>query len=337
MPIGSGIAAQIALKKETTYGTRVAPDLFYEFESEGGVRNQKFLASRQLRSGRTFQSSARRVATTRDAEVTIQGEVPNKGFGSILDLGHGNTVTPVQQGATTAYLQTHNWTGDPSKSATIQAGKPSVSAAGVGTTRPFDYLGSMLTTLQLACSVDNWLTFTAGFNCQDVTTSETLVTASYPTALEGFHFQQCAVTVNGVVQNLTTGSLVKSLALDVSLARNTERFGLRSSALKAAPVTNDYSPGSGSLGFEYTDNTIYGLYAAQTIVPVIYTFTSSSLAGTAIPYALTITMAACVLTSAPIQVGGPDVLTYDAGYDILDDGTNPPIKFEVMEVRSTAL
>ncbi len=337
MPIGSGIAAQIALKKETTYGTRVAPDLFYEFESEGGVRNQKFLASRQLRSGRTFQSSSRRVATTRDAGITIQGEVPNKGFGSILDLGHGNTVTPVQQGATTAYLQTHNWTNDPSKSATIQAGKPSVSAAGVGTTRPFDYLGSMLTTLQLACSVDNWLTFTAGFSCQDVTTSETLVTASYPTALEGFHFQQATVTVNSVVQNLTTGSLVKSLALDVSLARNTERYGLRSSALKAAPVTNDYSPGSGSLGFEYTDNTIYGLYAAQTIVPVIFDFTSSSLAGTAFPYKLTITMAACVLTGAPIQVGGPDVLTYDAGFDILDNGTDPPIKFELTEVRTTAL
>ncbi len=337
MPIGAGLAAQLMLKKESVYGTRVVPDLAYEFESEGGVRNQKFLASRQLRSGRTFQSSARRVATTRDAEITIQGEVPNKGFGSILDLGHGNTVTPVQQGATTAYLQTHNWSGDPSKSATIQAGKPSVDAAGVGTVRPFDYLGSMQTQLQLSCSVDDWLKFTAAFNCQDVTTSETLATPSYPTALEGFHFQQCVVSVNGVVQNLTTGSLVKSLSLDVSRPRNTERFGLRSSALKAAPVTNDYSPGSGQLGFEYTDNTIYGLYAAQTIVPVIYAFTSSSLAGAGFPYALTVTMAACVFTSAPITVGSPDVLTYEAGYDILDNGTDPPVKFEVMEVRTTAL
>lgn len=337
MPIGSGLAAQIALKKETTYGTRAVPDLFFEFESEGGVRNQKFLASRQLRSGRTFQSASRRVATTRDAEVTIQGEVPNQGFGSIIDLGHGNTVTPVQQGATTAYLQTHNWTGDPSKSATIQAGKPSVNAAGVGTTRPFDYLGSMLTQLQLSCSVDAWLTFTAGFSCQDVTTSETLATASYPTALEGFTFQQAAVTVNGVVQDLTTGSLPKSMSLDVSRPRNTERYGLRSSALKAAPVTNDMSPGSGQLGFEYTDNTIYGLYAAQTVVPIIYTFTSPSLAGAGFPYKFTATMAACVFTSAPIQVSGPDVLTYEAGYDVLDNGTDPPVKFEIMEVRATAL
>jgi hypothetical protein len=335
--IGSGLAGQVALKKETTYGTRVVPDLFYEFESEGGIRNQNFLASRQLRSGRTFQSSARRVPTTRDAGITIQGEVPNKGFGSILDLGHGNTVTPVQQGATTAYLQTHNWSGDPSKSATIQAGKPSVNAAGVGTVNPFDYIGSMLSQLQLQCAVDAWLTFTAGFDCQDVTTSETLATPSYPTALEGFHFQQCSVTANGVVQDLTTGSLAKSMGLDVSRPRNTARHGMRSSPLKAAPVTNDYSPGSGSLGLEYNSNVIYGLYAAQTVVPLVFDFTSSSLAGVGFPYRFTATIAAGVFTSAPIQVNGPDVLQYEAGFDILDDGTNPPIKFEIMEVRTTAL
>lgn len=337
MAIGSGLAGQVGLKKETTYGTRVAPDLFYEFESEGGIRNQKFLVSRQIRSGRTFQSSSRRVPTTRDAGITIAGEVPNKGFGSILDLGHGNTVTPVQQGATTAYLQTHNWTNDPSKSATIQAGKPSVNAAGVGTINPFDYVGSMLTTLQLSCAVDDWLKFTAGFDCQDVTTVETLATASYATALEGFHFQQCTTTANGVVQDLTTGSLVKSMSLDVSRPRNTERYGMRSSPLKAAPVTNDYSPGSGSLGLEYNSNVIYGLYAAQTVVPIIFDFLATSLAGVGFPFRFTATIAAAVFTGAPIQVSGPDILQYEAPFDILDDNTNPPIKFELMEVRSTAV
>jgi len=333
MAIGSGLSAQVAMKKETTYGTRVVPDLFYEFESEGGIRNQKFLVSRQLRAGRTFQSSTRRVPTTRDADVTISGEVPNKGFGSILDLGHGNTVTPAQQAATTAYLQTHNWTNDPSKSATIQVGKPSTD----GTVRPFDYLGSMLTTLTLNGAVDDWLKFVAGFNCQDEQTNQTLATASYPTALEGFHFQQATVTVNGVVQNLTTGSLVKSIGLDVSRPRNQERFGMRSAATKAMPITNDYSPGSGSIGFEYTDLVNYGLFTAQTVVPIIFDFTSTSLAGTAIPYRFTATIAAAVFNGTTPQVSGPDIINYEAPFDILDDGTNPPVKFELMEVRTTAL
>lgn len=332
-PVGAGISAQLAVKKESVYGTRVVPDQWFEFDSEGGIRNQKFLVSRALRAGRTFQSSARRVATTRDAKMTISGEVPNKNFGTILDLGHGNTVTPVQQGVTTAYLQTHNWTNDASKSATIQAGKPSVD----GTVRPFDYLGAMLETFQLSCSADTWLTFQAGFDCQDVKTDQTLATAAYPTALEGFHFQEATVTVNSVVQNGTTGSLIRSLGLDVSRPRNTERYGLRSTAVKAQPVTNDYSPGSGTIGFEYTSQAIYDLYAAQTIIPIIFDFTSTSLAGTAIPYRLTATIAAAVITTAPITVSGPDILDYDAGFDILDDGTNPPIKFELMETRTTAL
>lgn len=332
-PIGAGLAAQVALKKESTYGVRAVPDLFFEFESEGGVRNQKFLESKQLRAGRTFQSSARRVATTHDAATQISGEVPNKNFGSILDLYHGNTVTPVQQGATTAYLQTHNWTNDPNKSGTIQAGKPSVD----GTVRPFDYLGCVGASLSLSQAVDDWLKFEAGFDAQDVKTDQTLATASYATALEGFHFQQCTVTVNSVVQNLTTGALAKSCSLNLSRPRDTERYGLRSSPLKAQPITNDYSPGEGSVGFEYKDNAIYDLYAAQTVVPIILDWTSSSLAGTAIPFRFTVTLAACVFKSAPITVGGPGIVSYEAGFDILDDGTNAPVKIEVMETRSTAL
>lgn len=333
MAIGSGLAAQVAAKKETTYGTRVVPDKFYEFASEGGIRNQRYLESRPLRAGRFFQSEPRRVLTTRDAGVSITGEVPNKNFGVIVDLAHGNTVTPVQQGATTAYLQTHNLTGDPTKSATIQVGKPDTG----GTVRPFDYTGCMLNEFSLSCEVDGWLEFTAGFDAQDEDTAQTLATASYPTNLEGFNFQQCVVTVNSVVQNLTTGSLVRSMALDLSLPRANERYGLRSSALKAKPILNDYTPGSGTIGYEFTDMTQYGLFTAGTKVPIIFAFTGASNAGTAIPYSLTITIASAQFTGTTPQVGGPDILAFDAPFSILDDGTNPPVKFEIMDVATAAL
>lgn len=333
MAIGSGLSSQVGMKKETTYGTRVAPDLFFEFESEGGVRQQRYLESRQLRSGRFFQSGPRRIQTTRDGQVVINGEVPNKGFGSIIDLAHGNTVTPVQQAATTAYLQTHNHTGDPTKSATVQVGKPDTG----GTVRPFEYPGSMLSGLSLSCAVDDWLKFSATFDSQDEDTAQTLATASYATSLEGFHFQQATVTVNGVVQNLTTGSLVRSVSLDLGLPRAAERYGLRSTALKAKPILNDYTPGSGSLGFEFTDLTQYALFTAGTKVALILDFTSSSLAGTAVPYRVTFTMAQVQFTGTTPAVSGPDILGFEAPFVILDDGTNPPLKTEIMEVRTTAL
>ena len=333
MATGSGISAQVMAKKETTYGTRVVPTLGYEFMAEGGVRQQKYLESKQLRAGRFFQSGPRRVLTTRDAQVSLSGEVPNKDFGSIVDLLHGNTVTPVQNGATTAYTQTHNLTNDPTKSMTIQVGKPDTG----GTVRPFDYTGCMVNQFNLSCAVDDWLKFNTTFDAQDEDTAQTLATASYATALEGFHFQQATVTVNGIVQNLSTGSLVKSMGLDLSLPRATERYGLRSTALKAKPILNDYTPGSGSIGYEFTDLTQYGLFQAGTKVPVIFDFTSSSLAGTAFPFKITITIASAQFTGTTPQVSGPDVLAFDAPFSILDDGTNAPVVFAITETRTTAL
>lgn len=339
MAIGSGLASQVGMKKETVaYGTRAVPDLFFEFESEGGVRQQKYLESRMLRSGRFYQSAPRRILTTRDAQVTLNGEVPIKGMGSFFDLMHGNTVTPVQSGATTAYVQTHNITGDPNKSATIQVGKPDTGgAAASGTIRPFDYLGCMLSGTTFSCAVDDWLKFALTFDAQDEDTAQTLATASYATLLEGFHFQQCTVTINGVVQNLTTGSLVKSMSLDLSTPRATERYGLRSTALKAKPILNDYSAGAGSLGFEFTDMTQYALFTAGTKVPVIIDFTSATMAGTAVPYRLTFTMASCQFTGTTPAVSGPDLLDFEAPFVILDDGTNPPVVIAYTEVRTTAL
>lgn len=338
MALGSGLATQWAIKKESVYGTRAVPDLFFEYMTESGQRQQKYLESRQLRSGRSFQSSPRSVLTTRDAQVGVSFEVPIKGFGTIIDLLHGNTVTPVQQGATTAYLQTHNLTGDPNKSATIQVGKPdSGGAAASGTVRPFDYTGSMVNSFNVSCAVDDWLKCTLGADAQDEDTAQTLATASYATLLEGFHFQMASVTVNSVVQNLTTGSLVKGMSLDLSLPRQTERYGLRSTALKAKPILNDYTPGSGTLDYEFTDLTQYALFTAGTKCPLVLDFTSTTLAGTAFPYRITFTMAAVQFRGTTPAVDGPDVLNFSAPFSILDDGTNPPVVCTIYEVRTTAL
>lgn len=339
-PIGSGLASQLGWKKETVaYGTRAVPNAFAEFIAEGGVRQQKYLESSQLRAGRFFQSGPRRILTTHDAQVTVNGEFPNKGGGFLLDLLHGNTVTPVQQGATTAYLQTHNVTGDPSKSATIQIAKPDTgAAAGVPVARPFDYLGCMVSDCSFSVALDDWLKFALTFDAQEEDTSQTLATASYPTALEGFHFQQCTVTINSVVQNLSaTGSLVKGWSFDLALPRATERYGLRSSALKAKPILNAYTPGTGTLDFEFSDMVQYGLFTAGTKVPLVVDFTSASLAGTAFPYRLTFTFAAVQFTGTTPVVQGPDVLMFSAPYSVLDDGTSPPVKIELTEVATAAL
>jgi hypothetical protein len=69
----------------------------------------------------------------------LAGEVPTTGFGYLLNGLHGNTVTPVQQAATTAYLQTHTLSSPPtSKSYSIQVQMPPVTSS---TLVPIDYTG----------------------------------------------------------------------------------------------------------------------------------------------------------------------------------------------------
>jgi hypothetical protein len=84
-------------------------------------------------------------------------QVPTKLFGTILDLMHGATVTPVQQAATTAYLQTHNvGTSQPNKSATIQVNKPDTRRHD----HAFTYPGSVLTSVAFSCDAGGVLTCT---------------------------------------------------------------------------------------------------------------------------------------------------------------------------------
>ncbi len=333
MAIGSGLSSQLGWKKESTYGTRAVPDSFMEYESEGAVRQQKYLASNQLRAGRTAQSGSRRILTTRDVAVSVSAEVPNKGMGVLFDIMQAPTVTPAQQGVTTAYLSTFNiGTSDPTKSLSTQVGKPDTG----GTVRPHDYLGCMLSQASFSCSVDDWLKMALTFDGQDEQTNQTLATASYPTALEGFHFQQCSVAINSVVQDLTTGSLVREWSTEWGFPRATERYGLRSTAVKAKPILNAYTPFSGSLTFEYTDQTQYGLYTAGTKVPLIVDFTSASLAGAGFPFRLKFTFAQVQFTGTTPVVSGPDILTYSAPYEILDNGTDAPIKVEVYSTESAA-
>lgn len=319
MALGSGLASQIGVKKETTWGTRVAPTSFYEYESEGIKHNRNRIVSRGLRAGRTFQNSGRRVTVTRDASGPVSLEVPNKGFGVLLDLLHGNTVTPTQQAATTAYSQVHNiGASDPSKSATIQVGRPGTD----GTVRPFDYVGAQVTDYTFSCDTGGFLMASFTFDCKDEDTSQTLASASYPTGLESFDFSQAStVTVNGT----DVSDRVTSFNLSGSAARKTDRYFLGAGGTKAKPIQNDYSAATVTFDGEFKDLTTYDLFTGDDIVPVVVTFTSGTEIDTGYPYEISFSLAACQADGETPNVSGPDVLGQQLALTVLDDGTNPPV------------
>jgi len=330
--IGSGLAGQLSLAKETVaYGTRAAPVAWYEFNSETLQLARNRLMSRGLRAGRTFQSSSRVSTVSRGASGNVALEVMNKEFGRWLDLLHGNAVTPAQQGGTTAYRQTHNiGTTDPSKSATIQVGKPGTA----GTVHPYEYEGCMVTDYEFSCEAGGFLEATFGIDAEDRTTSQTLGTPSYPSSLLTYDFSDVTVcTVNGV----STLDVFSGFNLSGELPRADDRFRLGSGQTKLKPILNDYTAATLTLSGEFKNLTHQALYDADTIFPVVITFDSGVAAGGANNYLIRFTMQACQIRGEDPTVGGPDLVTQDLAMDVLDNGTNPPVVIEYQEVSTAAL
>jgi hypothetical protein len=314
--MSSGLFSQLGIKKETTYGTRVTPDHFVEFENENFSLDQRYFVSQQLGSSSTFSRGSRRRATTRSGSGTVNMEFPSKGGGTWLDLLHGNTVTPVQQAATTAYLQTHNiGLTAPSKSATIQVGRPDTS----GTVRPFDYLGCMATSFQVSCDVDGALMVAIEFDVQDEKTDQTLATRSIPTGLHSFVFTDGTLSIAGSpVADVTTASL------GVTLPRQTDFYPLGTTGLKAQPIQNAISAGQGTATARFTDLTHYNRYRNQTQPTLALSFIGANIASTYYE-TLTLTCNMVGFTGETPTVSGPDVLTHAIPFDILFDGTNAPL------------
>jgi hypothetical protein len=330
MAIGSGLAAQLGFKKETTYGTRAVPDAFYEFNTESLQLTRNRLMSRGLRAGRTFQSSSRVSEVTRSGGGSVSLEVVNKEFGRWLDLLHGNAVTPTQVGGTTAYLQTHNLgTSDPSKSATIQIGKPGEA----GTVHPFEFEGCMVNSYEFSCETGGFLEATFGIDAEDRTTSQSLATASYPSSLLTYDFSDATVTFNGSGVTDT----FSSFNLSGELPRAGDRYRLGSGAVKLKPILNDYTAATLTLGGAFKNLTNQAIFDAGTIIPVVVLFDSGVAAGTGNNYLIRFTCQACQLTGEDPTVGGPDLLDQSLTFNVLDNGTNPPVVIEIQEIATAAL
>lgn len=323
MPTGTGLDSQFGFKKETTYGTRAVPDKFFEFRSESLSLEKTFLMSGQLGALSTFQRSTRRAATVREGGGTITMEATNKGMGALFDLLHANAVTPVQQGGTAAYLQTHNiGTTSQTKSATIQIGRPSTD----GTVRPFDYLGCMVTEYGFAWDVGDFLTYSMTFDAQEEQTNQTLATLSLPSSLGSFNFTQGALTIAGSnVADVGGGSITGGQPM------KTDRFYLGATGLKAKPIQNAFATVSGTLNADFTDLTHYNRFTAGTIASVVLTFTGPLIAG-AFSETIKLTMAACGFNGETPNVDGPDVLNQSIPFVAMYDGTNPPLKIEYTSV-----
>jgi hypothetical protein len=318
MAIGSGLGAQIGLAAETTYGTYAAPSKFVEFTKESLVLKKTTAQSAGIAAGRLMALSSRRVLTQKEASGSIELEVTNKAMGLFLQALMGTSVTPVQQGATTAYLQTHTLADTAGKSLTIQKGVPLTT----GTVTDKTFVGCKILSAEFSCEVGGMLMATFEFDGKDCDETQTLSVASYP-VMSPFHFGQMGLKT-GSFGAETALDGVRKVSIKIERPQATDRFYANQSALKAEPISNDQVKITGSLEMDYVATTVDDLHTSDGATSLVWEFIGPVIEA-ANAETFRITLPAVKVDDAPPQIEGFDVIRPTFNFTGLHDGTNLPV------------
>lgn len=330
----TGLGSQFGAKKETTWGTAVTVDKFFEYESESLNLDQSYYDGLGLRAGRTFGPSSRTRKTTRAAGGDTPLAFPTKLGGFFLDQMVAGTITPVQQAATTAYLSTFPIGASvPTKSATLQVNKP--TSQGVDT--PFTYPGSVLASAAFSIAVGGALMATFTWISKDETNPTTdpagaaLASASYVTGDDVYVHQDITLTLNGSPAAAVTG-----VSWTWTQPMRDDRFFLDGSGTRAKPIPNGLATVTGTLDAEWYDSTYYDLFRSGAFAALVITATHpTAIESTYFPTFKSTFSAIQIRGSSP-QVGGADVLDQSVPFVAKDDGTNAPWKAEYTSTDSAA-
>ena len=330
MAIASGLAAQIGVAAESTYGTYVAPTRFLEYNKADLKKKKNVVQGGGLAAGRIAQLGSRRVVTSESVEGGFELEVANKGMGLLLAHLLGSSATPVQQGATAAYLQAHTVGDNIGKSLTIQHGVPDLT----GTVRPYTFKGCKLSGAELSCKVDELLTMSLDIDGRQASEVETLVAASLATGVAPFHWAQMSVKL-GTFGAEAAVSGVKGFSVKFDRGMASERFYAGAGGLKAEPIMNDWLKVSGSLDVDLVNKADFAdRFAADSATSLVIEFVGPLIAST---YYQTfrIKVPMVFFDGDTPTVDGPDVTS--GGYPFVAqlDGTNPLVSIDYISTDTT--
>jgi hypothetical protein len=239
----------------------------------------------------------------------------------------GTTVTPVQQGVTTAYLQTHTLASTAGKSLTIQKGVPLTT----GTVTDKSFLGCKVTSGEFSCEVGGMLTGTFEFDGKDCDEGQTLASASYP-SMSPFNFSQMAVKT-GTFGTEAALDGIRKVSCKIERPQDLERFYAGQAGLKKEPIENDQVKISGTLETDYVATTLDDLHTSDGATSFVWEFIGANIASTYFD-TFRITLPAIRLDEGPPVVDGFGVVKPTFTYVGLYDGTNQP-KIELISTDVT--
>jgi hypothetical protein len=303
----SGIDAQLGIGTETTYGTRVAPTTFLEFTQESLRLSYEYIKTQGIRTGRLGQADGLHSQTTRSVAGSLSGDVRTTGMGKLLNLLHGDTVTPT--GAGTEKTQTHNIgvTAPDGKSITVQVGRPSVN----GTVHTFEYEGVKCLGATFACERSGVLTYEFELAGEDETTAQTLATPTYAAVSDTFIFTGSSVEFDDVV----LADCVQSASVSIELPHAIDRFCLGGGGVMKEPILNGPIAVTASLTAEFSSLAQHNAFKNATRRKLELNFTRGNS-----QFNITLPTTVTVGQPGPV-VEGPDLLTQELTLEATQIGT----------------
>jgi len=317
MAIGSGLGAQLGIASESSYGAFQAPTKFIEFTKESLQLKKSTAQSAGIAAGRLLPHASRRVLTRKAAAGSIDMEVTNKAMGILLQGLMGTSVTPVQQGVTAAYMQTHTLASVAGKSLTIQKGVPLTS----GTVTDKTFIGCKIVSAEFSCESPGMLMATFEIDGKDCDETQTLAVASY-TSMAPFHFGQMAVK-SGTYASETALDGIRKVSVKIERPQDVERYYAGQAGLKKEPIENDQVKISGTLETDYTHTTLDDLHTSDAGTSLVWEFIGPNIAST-YDETFRVVLPSIKLDEGPPVVDGFGVVKPSFSFVGLFDGTNQP-------------
>lgn len=310
----TGLASQIGIAKETTWGTYVAPTTFLEFLSVGIKADVPKLLTRGI--GNQFVKSGRARTYRKSIGGPLQLDFMNQGMGKLL-LATLGTVVTAQVGATAEY--THTFTPDSvglqGNSLTMQIGYPQT---GSDTISAFSYTGGKITDFSFDSQVDQNLKFNTTWdfkNTEDL--GQTLAVASYPANVTPLAFIDATLTVDGSSVSVRQAQVMGKRAMNLD-----RRF--LGNAKKEALASGEFEI-TGQLDKEFEGTTEYTKFVNGTSASLTLTHAYGTIPTTAAPYQLVITVPYLEYTGGEPIINGSDVVNQQLPWKAFDNGTDPII------------
>lgn len=301
MALKSGMAAQLGVKAETTWGTFVAPTRFYPLISESLTEEIDRLESEGIIAGQRVLRSEQWAAGNVDVGGDIQTELYQQGMGALLKACFGAVAT------TGAGPYTHTFTpGDLTDDhLSVQVGKPDVA----GTVQPFSYYGMKVTDWELSIEAGGLVMLTTSLVGKQLATSDSLATASYGTgAATPFTFKHATASVAGGAAN------VKKLTIKGSNGLDTDRRFI-GSEYRVEPLEADLREYGGTVDLEFESLTQYNRFRNANEVALVSTISAGASAS------LTTTMNVRFDGSTP-EVDGRGIVQLSAPYKCIGTTTD---------------